>query len=67
MKKTTLILATLLLAASLSACGKKADLPVPKPDTNAADANKTNDPKTDSEITPASISMHGANRYMWDS
>ena len=55
MKKTTLILATLLLAASLTACGKKADLPVPKPDTNAADTNKTNDPKTDSEITPASI------------
>ncbi len=55
MKKTTLSLATLLLAASLTACGKKADLPVPKPDTNAADTNKTNDPKTDSEITPASI------------
>lgn len=55
MKKTTLILATLLLAASLTACGKKADLPVPKSDTNAADTNKTNDPKTDSEITPASI------------
>ena len=46
-------------------------LPVPKPDTNAADTNKTNDPKTDSEITPASIEKAvadaiGTDNYLCD-
>ena len=71
MKKTTLILTALLLAAALSGCGRQnPNLPDQKPDSDssdtvktddtksdsdASDTPKTDDTKSDSDITPASI------------
>lgn len=58
MKKSTLILTSLILALTLASCGQqKTDSPDttdPKSDTTASDTNKTDDNKN-SEITPASI------------
>ena len=58
MKKSTLILTSLILALTLASCGQqKPDFPDttdPKSDTTASDTNKTDDNKN-SEITPASI------------
>lgn len=58
MKKSPLILTSLILAITLASCGQqKPDFPDttdPKSDTTASDTNKTDDNKN-SEITPASI------------
>ncbi len=74
MKKSTLILTSLILAITLASCGQqKPDFPDttdPKSDTTASDTNKTDDNKN-SEITPASIEKAiadsiGSDNYLCD-
>ena len=74
MKKSTLILTSLILALTLASCGQqKPDSPDttdPKSDTTASDTNKTDDNKN-SEITPASIEKAiadaiGSDNYLCD-
>lgn len=76
MKKSTLILTSLILALTLASCGQqKPDSPdttAPKSETTASDTTNSDDNKnTDSEITPASIEKAiadaiGSDNYLCD-
>lgn len=73
MKRTALILTTLILALTLVSCGhKKQELPDSKPDTNASDTViKPDNGKTESEITPVSVEKAiadaiGSENYLCD-